>query len=274
MKLVSPKTAMVDPQKNLAFFVFAFLSLNAEWYAYSVGFRTIVDPFVYGLNKQSDRKALTAVSRALDITKGVPISDMILRVVLVIVPALVAAATDNDTLMIWVYFFSRLYSLVKYMAFGATYGMCFKIMVNIRSTDDRSSSSTGSTNTSLEDFCVKIRFIANMVLFIMCPGCVLYAGYLTMMRGNFCYSICFISFLNVRAFFAFLHAILMEILYLDMFPLLLDRYNRWRNKDTQENALNTVTGSFGIKARDEEENSFDGQNPMRTSKSRVPNPAP
>jgi len=119
VKLTSPATPIVDPKRNPTFFIFTVICLNAEWYIYSLVFMGIIEPIVNALNKQSDRKALTAISRIGRIAKQLPVVDLILRLVLV-VPALVVAARDNDTLVIWVYFSPRTYGFAKYIAFGAT----------------------------------------------------------------------------------------------------------------------------------------------------------
>jgi len=273
VKLVSLTTPMVDPKRNPVFFSLIFLSLNAEWFAYSISFRTIVDPFVNGLNKQSDRKALTAVSRVLDIAKRVPMTDIILRVCLVIAPALVSAATDNDTLTIRVYFFSRIYSLAKYLAFGVAFAMCMRTVTNIESVSRSSSSTNRSTNTSLEAFRTKIKFVANVMLFILCPLCALtIMNLLALPFFKVYYGIFDFAFIYIRGLFAYLHSLSLEILYLDAFPLLLERVKRWRTKGPQESSLNIVIGSFGIKARNEGGNSFGSENPMRESKIKVPNP--
>jgi len=272
VKVVSPTTPMVDPKRNPVFFVLIFLSLNAEWFGGSIVFRTIIGPFVNGLNKQSDRKALIAVSRVLDIAKRVPMTDMILRICLVIVPALVAAATDNETLTIRVFCFSRIYSFAKYLVFCATYAKCMKIVTNIKSVSRSSSSSTGSTNTSLEVFRTKLRTHANVILFFFCPLLAMYAGlFLAYPHYKNAYGTFIIAFVISRGSIAFSCSLLLENLYLDAFPLLLERIKRWRNKRPQESSVNTVTGSFGIKSRDEERGSFGSENPMRESNNKVPN---
>jgi len=224
VKLVSPTTPMVDPKRNPVFFVFIFLSLNAEWFAISIIFRTVVEPFINGLNKQSDRKALTVVSRVLDITKRVPMTDMILRVCLVIVPALVASATDDNTLTIRVFLLSRIYSCAKYLAFFAAYAMCLKIVTNIKSVSRSSSSSTGSTNTSLEVFRTKAGMVANLLLFFFCPLSTFNIGrFLAYPPFKSTYGVFIPTFIATRGDISIFHSFIIEILYLDAFPLLLQR---------------------------------------------------
>ena len=198
---------------------------------------------------------------------------MILRVCLVIVPALVAAATYNDTLMVWVFFISRIYSFIKYLAFGATYGMCLKIVANIESVSISSplSLSTGSTNTSLKAFQIKLRVGGNYILFFMCP-CVAGSIAWLLVYGRVAYGMFDFTFIVVRGVASFWDSICLEILYLDIFPLLLERLKRWKTKGSQESYPNTATGNFGIKARGVDGGSFDSKNPTREAQDTFPNP--
>lgn len=100
-KYNSPTTIICDPKVNLIFFTFTFLAMNAaEWVGNSIAFRSVVEPIISGLNKGSDRRILDVVNRINVLAKRVQISDMILRIVLIIIPTLIGAGIDSPTIII------------------------------------------------------------------------------------------------------------------------------------------------------------------------------
>jgi len=68
-RLAATTKEMIEPAHNPVFFTYAFLSLNAEWIAYSVISRSVVDPIVKGIHKKSDRASIKLVNKVKKISK-------------------------------------------------------------------------------------------------------------------------------------------------------------------------------------------------------------
>jgi len=105
IKCHTPDALLVDPIANPIFFVVVMTSLNAEWWSYSRLFTSLLDPIVQGIYHESNRTAIIAAERIIRLGERVPIMDLIARTCIVVIPALIGAATDNQNLLIFTYCF-------------------------------------------------------------------------------------------------------------------------------------------------------------------------
>jgi len=162
IKFMSPRIRMVDPSANPVFFIYAFLSLNAEWWGYSMLQRTICEPFIAGIHKQSDCKAMEMARRVTNVAKRVPIVDLILRTMLIIIPALYGAWSHNMSVTIVVFFFQRMYSSMKLVVFWAFYLRSIHLTISTLSFE-RSSSSGNTLGGKLINFKTNARVFIYIV---------------------------------------------------------------------------------------------------------------
>ena len=275
VKLISPSTIQLDPARNPAFFTFTFLSLNAEWFWMSSLVRCIVDPILNGLNKESDRKTLQVVKKIEKIAYGIPRADLIIRIALFIIPALVAAASEKIGFAITVIFFQRVYSCAKVIIFGSMYRWCIHLVNRTLHYESMSTSSnkltTGTTDTKLSAFKMKLIVFEGLgVLGIFCF--VLIMGYTFCFQGLSGYGGFSGMFIVVRGTFNMAHAVVQEILFLDIFPLII---RRWQRRKARGGDSNLTTGSYSrktarslkssTKSIDDNDEEFQGENPLRES---------
>lgn len=113
VSLISPTTPTIDPSDNPAFFVFTFLCLNAEWWAYSMGFRNVMGPIVNGVNSTESRGSVRVIRRIMRAAETVPLIDALSKIALFVVPALVGAAVSSSHVLITVFFLQRCYDYGK-----------------------------------------------------------------------------------------------------------------------------------------------------------------
>jgi len=109
-----------------------------------------------GIHKQSKRQAVSTVRKATMIAKGLPVSDLILRVVFVMIPSLIGAANGNDSVTIAMIFLHKAYSCIKTLVLGFVLANSIHIAIGtLEATWKRKSYNTGSTDTQLRNFKTK-----------------------------------------------------------------------------------------------------------------------
>jgi len=90
-----------------------------------------------------------------------------------------------------------------------------------------------------------------------------FAIYGIFFNGLYQYSTYCGIFLANRGGFAFLHAVVLDVMYLDIFPGIVRRIKVYRMRNRERgNTLNIVQGSFGLRSIDSTK-SLDAENPMR-----------
>lgn len=249
-KFISPSTIIIDPAVNPFFFMYTILSLNAEWWAFSIIFRSIVDSILNTVHRHSDRAANIFIAKAKRIAKSVPIFDMITRVFLIIVPAIIGAVIGSEGVGIWVFFFNTCYSFMKVVVFLPAY--LWGVFLAIRTLEepkDGGSLKTGSTmGGKLRDFKNKMKsiLVAGTLFWLLL---LLLSNYLLLGGTAAMYGQFTNMFIVTRGGFAGGQALTLEMLYLDLFPFLLKLFRRKKS----EGGLNTITGSFGRKFTNDSE---------------------
>jgi len=235
VKYAYPTTLLVDPKHNPVFFVIYFLSLNLDWWAITILFRSVTKPFVRGIHNSKDRDAILRVEKQLELSKKVPLIDLVTRIVHFIVPAVVTAQIDNRSgATITIYYVYKSYSYLKLIVFGNLY--CRSILIVLKMSEHSSTNitnksksassfnSTGSTaEVKLQDFRWRLRHALYTVLFLI-NICVPSALVVVMLAdNNEWYSLVAIDTMIQRGLIIFFVFWSIEILYLDMFPYVLKK---------------------------------------------------
>jgi hypothetical protein len=86
-----PKTVLIDPKANPFFFVFTFLFLNGECWYYSILYNSAFDPNLAGLHSRSKRNDIRYVKDTTKATRHIPFIDLVARILIMILPAIVGA---------------------------------------------------------------------------------------------------------------------------------------------------------------------------------------
>ena len=168
----------MDPARHPAFFYFAFLCFNTEWWLYSIVFLGILELTAKGINKQSDRKTVNVIMYAVKVAKRLPITDIVMRIVLIIISTLIATKDTGHT--ITGYFIRTIYSLFKYFVFCLVYSrMLYPVDGNLVSKED--SVKSGSTVRGLKIVKRKVLFLARLCgLGVLLYGYNIYAFIMTL----------------------------------------------------------------------------------------------
>lgn len=277
IKYISPSTIMVDPAVNPFFFIYVFLSLNGEWWALALLFRSICEPFIQGIQRQSDRKVISTAKKVATVSNSIPIVDLHLRIFLIILPAIYGAVSKNMNVTIAVFLFQRWYGSTKYFVAGM---ICLynvhNVMKTLEKEQDRPSPSGSTMDEKLRIFKVKIKIGEYPLTFVL----ILLAIYnicCLFFLGNNQYGLFGFAFLGLRAIIVLHFAIMLEIMYLDIMPRVITSLFRYCTKEgAREKSLNLTAGSFVKKtvARNfgvivKESSTFNVENPMLESKGRV-----
>jgi len=250
IKLQSPNKVLMDPKTNPAFFVFMIFCLNAEWWVFALIFSSVVGPIIKGIHKQSNRDTIVLVANAKSLAERIPLVDMMLRIVLIIIPALIGAATDNAfNITVITFLFQRVYSCAKLVIFISMFLRCANIAIGTldvsnEENEQRSTSSTGSTDTKLKNFKAKVK----MNVILVPVGLALYAIYriytifnessASWFYTNFAY-----DFLQMRSGIAGSQIVVFELLYLDALHSLVKFY---RGLVAGEGSSEDSKGDIGV----------------------------
>jgi len=276
MKWIYPETILLDPAENPAFFTTTFLCLNAEWWAYCIFTKNLIEPIIKGIHEAKHKRKLDFAGRINEIlARIVPLMDLVLRIVLVIIPGIVTASMNMSHLTVLVFFQSHVYAHMKFAIYFPIFLWSIRCAISTINIENRTGSKSGSTNAKLKEFVfrVSIWLRALAIIMVLYDGICLY--YFFVPRVSFTMYHHFPSyFMKNRYWTAVGQGLGLEFLYLDILPCVFNKLCFCKEKFGFDN----VNGSFCLTPQatkpDQEEGAFDSENPMRNStRDNVANPA-
>jgi len=220
------RLASIIAEVNPTFFTLMLVSLNAEWWGFSIILRSVLNPVVSGIHNRSRRNKVTYIVDVLKTTKHVPLIDLFVRIFFIIIPALVGAWTRNDALKFFTFFFFTVYSKIKYIVYFTMYSKMLYNAITILKTKKNtiSSSKSGSTESKLKIFKQKLKFLSfilmSAALTIAVDGAIMVIIMPAFMYANFAS-----YFLMFRAVVSLVFGIVLEIMYNDSFWVMYRYFN-------------------------------------------------